>query len=156
MDDQELSELRAAELLLARATRERDEAQWKVDWLTSVVESHRGNGPTSPLHGPPPPPVLKAPKPADRGVQSDEPRGPAGELEYGAVRAHVERYLASANRKVTMADVATDLVVSGMRSDKETAMISARNAVRGLIKAGRAKKFPRFRYAAMKQTGTPA
>jgi len=117
-------EAQAAEQLLAIALRDREEADRRIEWLRSVIERGRGGSPS----------VQDPPKP--RRERTDD-----GGLGYGAVKAKVEAIMEKSGKpKMSIREIGQALVNDGVRPNLDSAMISARNAMRRIIIDGKAKK----------------
>ncbi len=136
----------AAELLLAVAIKERDEAQARIDWLTALVGRYA-----------PPPGVngsTSEPSLFDRGASTaeaaDDDDDEAGGPLYGKVRPAVHKvFLEALPRKLTMKDATIRFERLGIAITAKNATSSVRHAVKALIKQGKLKKIGSFHYKAV-------
>jgi hypothetical protein len=134
----------AAEVLLAVAVAERDDAQARVDWLTAMVARYRGGGATT--NGSHNVETVASVEPGD----DDDDEG--GRL-YNKVRPAVLKVFQDAlPRKLTMADATLRFERLGITINAKTATSSVRHAVKALIKQGKLKKIGTFHYKAVAPT----
>jgi hypothetical protein len=134
--DNEAAKVQAAELLLADAIRERDEAQARVDWLTSMVARYKGK----PANG-----VLSSPyKPAIFGGEDDEPG-------YGSIKKAVLDILRGSPKRLKMVEIAAAFERAGLKSTAKTARASVRNAMKALLKEGKVRKVGSLHYKAVEK-----
>lgn len=136
--------LKAAELLLSDAIRDRDDAQNRVDWLTSMVEQYRGrrgiaNGRRSE-------PSLFSDATPEVEVHEGQDSADVG---YGAVKNAVYDVMRDAHRKLDMGDIVGRFEALNMKTEAKNVRESVRNAIKALMKDGKVRKMGRFHYRAV-------
>jgi hypothetical protein len=146
--------LEAAELLLAVAIEERDEAQGRINWLTALVARYKatppaqgGNDVTIGLF-----PPTESDGGGAAGEDDDEEGGDSGRL-YGKVRAGVLKVLHEAlPRKLTMSEAAVRFEKLGIQTNAKSSLSSVRHAMKGLLKTGKVKKIGQMHYRAVTES----
>jgi len=118
------NELQAAEVLLARAIRDRDEAAQAVRYLSALVARY-SSGAISNGHS------------GDEGAESGaDDKGDHITVEgYGGMKRAVHALMVKESKGLRMSEIATLVLLARFKDNQKAAMYSARTAVRALMNA---------------------
>jgi hypothetical protein len=120
-------EVEAAELLLERAKRERDEIESRIAWLESLGARLKSELPSG----------------QDSGGDDDDDGDVIAE-GYGGMKRAVHTIMVREGKRLKIPDIADLILREGIREDRKGATSTARNAIRALLKSQQVKRMGSF------------